>query len=67
MSRPARRIGTLLAVLLAWFTVELFGDGTHVGLSERVLAGAQAMWPLCVAMITRPGTSAGKRTVKPPG
>jgi hypothetical protein len=40
----------VMASLLGWFGVELFGDGSHVGLSERVLAAAQALWPLCVAV-----------------
>ena len=56
----------VLAILLAWFALELFGDGAHIGLSERVLAGAQALCPLLVLIITRRGTSAGTRTVKPP-
>jgi hypothetical membrane protein len=40
----------VLALLLAWFGYELFSDGDRVGLSERVLAAAQAIWPLCVAV-----------------
>ncbi len=40
----------VLAVLLAWFGFELFTDGARIGLSERVLAGAQALWPLCAAV-----------------
>lgn len=39
----------VLAALLAWFGFELFTDGARIGLSERVLAGAQALWPLCAA------------------
>ena len=42
----------VLAALLAWFGLELFTDGAHVGLSERVLAGAQALWPLCVVVLS---------------
>lgn len=46
----------VLAALLAWFGAELFSDGGRTGLSERVLAGAQALWPLCVAVSSaRPG------------
>jgi hypothetical membrane protein len=56
----------VLAALLAWFGVELFTDGAHVGLSERVLAAAQALWPLCVVVITRRGTSGGRPTVTRP-
>jgi hypothetical membrane protein len=40
----------VLAVLLGWFGVELFGAGARIGLSERVLAGAQSLWPFCVAV-----------------
>jgi hypothetical membrane protein len=40
----------VLALLLAWFGAELLSDGARVGLSERVLAAAQALWPLCVAV-----------------
>ena len=56
----------VLALLLTWFALELFGDGARIGLSERVLAAAQALCPLFVLIVTRRGTSAGKRTVKPP-
>jgi hypothetical protein len=49
---PSRRAGLLatagLAALLAWFFVELQRGGL-VGLSERMLAGAQALWPLAAA------------------
>jgi hypothetical membrane protein len=39
--------GALLA-LLGWLGLEL-DDGALLGLSERVLAGAEALWPLAVA------------------
>jgi Protein of unknown function (DUF998) len=49
------------AVLLAglgWFFAELLQDGDRVGLSERVAAGAQALWPLlAVAGARRKGTA----------
>jgi hypothetical membrane protein len=53
---PSRRAGLLasgaLLTLLAWLGVEL--DGGHVlGLSERVVAGAQALWPLAVVVALR--------------
>lgn len=46
----------VIAGLLAWFGVELFSDGARIGLSERALAAAQALWPLCVAvtLVARP-------------
>jgi hypothetical protein len=50
--RPAVSLAATVALasLLGWFGIELFSDGPHVGLSERVLAAAQALWPLCVAL-----------------
>ena len=39
----------LLAGAVVWFAVELNG-GTRVGFAERVAAGAQALWPLFVAV-----------------
>ncbi|MDQ3732396.1 MAG: DUF998 domain-containing protein [Actinomycetota bacterium] len=44
------------AVLLAgvgWFVSDLGKDLSQVGLSERVAAGAQAVWPLLVVLSTR--------------
>ena len=38
----------MLFGLLAWFATEQFGGGRQVGLAERVLAGAEAVWPLAV-------------------
>ncbi|MDQ3474767.1 MAG: DUF998 domain-containing protein [Actinomycetota bacterium] len=43
------------AVLLAgvgWFVSDLGQEGSQVGLSERVSAGAQALWPLAVVLST---------------
>lgn len=65
-ARGSKGATAVLAILLAWFALELFGDGAHIGLSERVVAAAQALCPLFVLIVTRRGTSAGKRTVKPP-
>jgi hypothetical protein len=44
--------GVLLA-LLAWFVGELTGDGDRVGLSERVVAGAQSVAPLLLVLALR--------------
>jgi hypothetical protein len=55
--RPALALaasGVLLAGL-GWFFAELFKDGDRVGLSERVAAGSQALWPLAAVLITRRG------------
>jgi hypothetical membrane protein len=42
-----------LLLLLAWFVVEQLSGGALVGLSERVAAGTQAVWPLCVVLSAR--------------
>ncbi|WP_051265022.1 DUF998 domain-containing protein [Nakamurella lactea] len=39
----------VLTILLAWFGVQLAGG--WLGLTERLLAGAQALWPLAVAIV----------------
>jgi hypothetical membrane protein len=44
--------GVLLG-LLVWFGTELIGGGRQVGLAERALAGAQAVWPLVVVLACR--------------
>jgi Protein of unknown function (DUF998) len=45
-------VGVLFG-LLVWFGVELIAGGRQVGLAERVLAGAQAAWPLAVVLTCR--------------
>lgn len=45
--------GGVLLALVGWFFVELVADTDRVGLSERVAAGAQALWPLAAAWGTR--------------
>ncbi len=53
---PTPRAGLLatgvLAALLAWLTTQI-GGGSVLGLSERVVAGAQALWPLAVVLVLR--------------
>jgi len=39
----------VLVALLVWFGAELRGGG-QVGLAERVLAGAESLWPLVVVL-----------------
>ena len=53
--RPAVSIGAAVALLglLGWFAAELYGGGGLIGLSERVLAGSQALWPLAVVLLAR--------------
>lgn len=41
--------GGVLLALVGWFFVELVASSDRVGISERVAAGAQALWPLAVA------------------
>jgi hypothetical membrane protein len=48
----ASAAGVLLG-LLVWFGAELIGGGRQVGLAERVLAGAEALWPLAVVLACR--------------
>jgi len=43
----------VLLALLVWFGVELNSAGGPVGLAERVLAGAEALWPLAVVLACR--------------
>ena len=49
--RPAVSVaaGAVLLGLVGWFFVELVADTDRVGLSERVAAGAQSLWPLVAA------------------
>lgn len=47
----------VLLGLLGWFGAELHGGGTRLGLSERVLAGAQALWPLAAVLLARTHSS----------
>lgn len=39
--------------LVGWFAVELVADTGRVGLAERVVATAQALWPLAVVVSAR--------------
>jgi hypothetical membrane protein len=48
----AAATGVLLG-LLVWFGSELITGGGQVGLAERALAGAQAVWPLAVVLTCR--------------
>ncbi|MEP7024250.1 MAG: DUF998 domain-containing protein, partial [Actinomycetota bacterium] len=43
----------VLFALVAWFTVTLNVPGAPVGVSERVTAAAQALWPLAVVLACR--------------
>jgi hypothetical protein len=61
---PARRAAwvatTGMLVLLGWLAVEIHG-GDLLGLSERAVAGVEALWPLAVVLtlaFARPKTGA---------
>jgi hypothetical membrane protein len=43
----------VLLGLLIWFYAELAAGGRQLGLAERVLAGAQVLWPLAVVLSCR--------------
>jgi Protein of unknown function (DUF998) len=46
-------VTAVLLVLLAWFGAEVITGLGHEGLAERVLALAQALWPLTVVLSCR--------------
>jgi hypothetical protein len=48
-----RLAATGLLALLGWFGIEYFGDSPRIGLSERVLTGAQSLWPLVAVLLAR--------------
>lgn len=53
--RPAVAIAATGALLagLGWFFTEFRSEGDRIGLSERVAAGSQALWPLVVVLAAR--------------
>ena len=68
--RPAVSAGAtgVLLGLLVWFGAELIGGGRQVGLAERVLARAQAVWPLAVVLTCRRSQPRARiRRAGPPG
>jgi hypothetical membrane protein len=53
--RPAASLtatGVMIG-LLFWFATELFNRGDQIGLTERFLAGAEALWPVVVVVNAR--------------
>jgi len=42
----SRTAAAVLVALLVWFGVQLYGDGGWIGLTERLVAGAEALYPL---------------------
>jgi hypothetical protein len=61
----ASAAGVLLG-LLVWFGAELISGGRQVGLAERVLAGAEAVWPLAVVLACRRSQSRTRMRRKRP-
>jgi len=56
----------LMLGLLVWFYVELSMGSRHLGLTERILAGVEAVWPLAVILTCyRSQSRAGTRTAGP--
>jgi hypothetical membrane protein len=53
--RSGRWLTLVLLALLAWFAIALIA-GTLVGVSERALAGAEALTPIGVVVASRPRT-----------
>ncbi len=53
--QPATCAGAVAVqiVLLAWFVAELVTGAGQAGLAERVVAAAQAIWPLAVVLSCR--------------
>jgi hypothetical membrane protein len=49
-SAPAIAAVAVQFALLAWFGTELIMAGGQVGLAERVMGAAQAIWPLAVVL-----------------
>jgi hypothetical protein len=48
-----------LLVLLGLFAAQLSVDGGFIGLTERLVAGAEAVWPLVVVLTARLANRAG--------
>ncbi len=56
-TQPGRAVSLAAASgllgLLGWFGLEYLGSGARIGLAERALAGAQALWPLAAVLLAR--------------
>ena len=46
---------TGLLGLLGWFAIEYFSDSPRIGLTERILTAAQALWPFAAVLMARRG------------
>jgi hypothetical membrane protein len=67
--RPAVSVSAagVMFCLLAWFEAELITRSGQAGLAERILAEAQAVWPLTVVLTAAAGLTSGRRPQTPPG
>lgn len=52
-ARVAIVVAAALLAGVAWFFLELSGDGALTGLAERVAAGGQTLWPAVAVLISR--------------
>jgi len=43
-------VTAILLTVAAWFLVELLTTGAQIGLAERILLGAETIWPLIVVL-----------------
>lgn len=61
--RPAVAVpaAAALLALVGWFGAELAMDRGRVGLSERVAAGAQSLWPLATVAVAMTAAAATRR------
>ncbi len=54
---PGRGVSLVVSAgllgLFGWFGIEYFSQSPRIGLSERLLAGAQALWPLAAVLLAR--------------
>jgi hypothetical membrane protein len=57
--RPRRGVWALAATgllgLLGWFGIDYLTASARLGLSERILTAAQALWPLAAVLLVRRG------------
>jgi hypothetical membrane protein len=57
--------GAVLLGLLGWFVAELTGAGDRVGLTERLVAGAQSLAPLALVLALSPGRRRRRPSPRP--
>ena len=65
LRRGSATVVVVLAVLVAWFTVQLITGGTWYGTSQRIVMLVQSVWPVVVAaavLTYRPGAVAAEKS-----